>query len=811
MAAGRRVFEVWVGTLLAVALVLTALVVPAAPAAAQAFPACPTAFPVADVTPGLEAQGLTVSSGTTPEAFDVEVVDVLQDAIAPGVPLIVVETDSAALDAAGGIWAGMSGSPVYVDGQLLGAVGYGFSLGPSKLGGVTPAAAMLAVPNLPPRPDLAAADLEVPVSPQVRAAAIEDGVAASAAGSMAPLRVPVRVSGPRGAKLDRFTAALEDRYPGIEVVRGASGSGTGAASTEVVPGGNLGVSLSYGDYTAAGVGTVTTRCGDTITGFGHPMLWDGATRLGLHGASAVTVVRDSTLGPYKLANAGPVVGTIGQDRLAAVAGTVGTLPATTAITTSITNTDTGVTTPGRTDAVHPDDLFFPVLVHGWINYDAKVLDDWGFSGTSEVAWTIRGTRAGGAPFELTRSDRHADRYDLSTESLVGVAAAAQQLLDNPFERVRVTEVDYQASAGSPYRADTIVSSGVRVRVDGGEPQRLNELYLEAGSQLSFSVPLRRFQDAANNRTVTIDLTVPQDVAGYGELVLSGGSSVDDPFECLWDPEYCAQADGDSFEGLIEAIEDAPRQDELTATLLLWPDEFGSETSDEPEDDGTVVVRARRQLDTVVRGEAYGSVVVDPPFVGDPCDDDLELPFPDVSPTSAHRDAIACAALLGIVKGTAEVPPRFLPERSVRRDQAAAMLARTLDLGPRELPDVDRATFDDVRGSTHERDVARLAAAGIVNGRNPRTFDPLGDVTREQMASMVVRSLRWSTGLDLEPEDGPYFDDVLGGVHADNVDVGYELGLWQGDGRGRFRPRASTRRDQLATMVVNLLRVEQPWG
>jgi hypothetical protein len=94
---------------------LLALGLLAAPAAGQAAPAdpCPAAVPVSQVTAGLTGTGYTVSSGTTPEPFTARVIGVLEDGIAPGLDMSIVETDSPAIRAVGGIWFGMSGSPVY--------------------------------------------------------------------------------------------------------------------------------------------------------------------------------------------------------------------------------------------------------------------------------------------------------------------------------------------------------------------------------------------------------------------------------------------------------------------------------------------------------------------------------------------------------------------------------------------------------------------------------------------------------------------------------------------------------------------------
>ena len=89
------------------------------------------------------------SHGTTAESFDVEVLGVLENGIAPGRDMIIVDTSSPAIDAAGGIWAGISGSPVYIGGQFAGTVSYGLTFGPSSIAGLTPAEDVAALVDLP--------------------------------------------------------------------------------------------------------------------------------------------------------------------------------------------------------------------------------------------------------------------------------------------------------------------------------------------------------------------------------------------------------------------------------------------------------------------------------------------------------------------------------------------------------------------------------------------------------------------------------------------------------------------------------------
>ena len=792
----RILFGVSLFALVAVSVGLEPTPALAQPAHVASATNCPATLPVSQIRTGDTGYGLTVSRGNTPEPFDVRVIDVLSDAIAPGIPLIVVEVDSPEITRVGGIWSGMSGSPVYIGGKLIGAVGYGFSFGPSKLGGVTPAAAMLAVPD---RPALSAASLpqEIELSGQVQSLARTEGFTTAQARSMGQLQVPVGVSGLSGEKFTRFADAFERANPNTTVFRSTGGTATAAAAGTIVAGGNLAVSLSYGDFSAVGVGTATTVCNGVVTGFGHPLIYDGATRMGMHSANAVRIVDDSVFGPYKLANAGPPVGTIDQDRLAAVAGRLGPLPATTAVTSRITNADTGRTTVGRTDSVTPNQLFASVLIHGWVNYDYLVFDDWGFAGTSEVAWTMRGLRADGTPWSVTRNNRHASRYDLSSESLFEAAVTAQMLEDNPFEDVEVTDIDYRASAGSPYAAYDIVAGDVTVSTDGSvfTSARLG-VSPAPGGTLTVRVPLRQHRGAVE--TVEVELDIPNTASGWGSLVVGNPQEGDgDIFDCLYDPDYCQGPVADDFGDLLEGITSRGRSDDLSVSLLLFPDfdedgEFGP-GFDEPI---PPVASASVRLDEVVRGRAEFSASVEG---GDACPVPSELPFMDVEPWSMHAGSIGCAFTLGLVRGVSSDPPLFDPARPVRRDAAATMIANLLDQGPRTLPASASSDFTDLRGNVHRSSIERLAAVGIISGRTPTSYAPNEPVTREQLASLLVAAVEWAGDTEITA-GGSYFDDVSPS-HAASVDAAFELGLLRGYDDGMFRGRADTRRDQMATVLV----------
>ena len=145
----RRVLGTRPGSLIAVglttAVAAVAGIAPHAAAPAAADPGtCVSAFPTDSLVTDQEVTGLTVTRGTEPESFGGTYLDTLEDGIAPGVDMIIANLDSDAIRA-NGIWQGMSGSPVYdpATGDLIGAVSYGLSMGPSTIAGITPASEML--------------------------------------------------------------------------------------------------------------------------------------------------------------------------------------------------------------------------------------------------------------------------------------------------------------------------------------------------------------------------------------------------------------------------------------------------------------------------------------------------------------------------------------------------------------------------------------------------------------------------------------------------------------------------------------------
>ena len=163
---------------------------------------CDTATPVASLLAGDPVHGLTVSSGTTPTAFTGSVLGVLNDGIEPGVDMVMMKLTSPTITDVGGIWEGMSGSPVYAaDGSLIGAVAYTLSFGATPIAGITPWEDMQTYAGHDPAP----LRVDVPAAAARTIAAHSAVTKAQASAGFRELKTPTVLSGLGPRALERAT------------------------------------------------------------------------------------------------------------------------------------------------------------------------------------------------------------------------------------------------------------------------------------------------------------------------------------------------------------------------------------------------------------------------------------------------------------------------------------------------------------------------------------------------------------------------------------------------------------------------------
>ncbi len=596
------------GTVAVLVGALTGGLTPYASAAPAPTPPgeCPAVAPTASVRAGTTGTGWTVVTGRTPQPFGVDVLGVLADGIAPGRDLVMVKVfdlpGQHVVDQGGGIWAGMSGSPVYVDGRLVGAVSYGFTLAPSPLGGMTPAADMLSDLSSDDAPDPLRA--KVPLSTKARAALAAEARVAAPRGSLAPVPTPLGVSGLRADRLERLQRDVEGA--GLPLSVHAAGRATAPAAAAAptarpVAGGNFVGAVAYGDVTFAGTGTTTYVCGDRALAFGHPLTGAGATTFGANDADSLAIVEDTTIGSFKMANVGPLFGTLDQDRTVGVRADLTAAPATTPVTTHVRNLDLGRERTGASQ-VTDQSYLAEVAAYGSLANLDRVFDEAG-DGRASTHWTIRGTRAGGRAFTLERSNRWASRGDLTEAPALEVAYAVDSLVNNDFEPVTISAVDLDADVTTSFDQLHVVKVGVAV--NGGSYTSPKTLRVKAGARLKVRVTLKRYRSASTITTVA-NLRVPRGASGEsGVLSALGGLSTEpdpgngdeggsDSSGCLLDGSGCDNGQEGSLDDVISATRSAPRNDDVLAQLSL----DSEDAQDSGSGSATVTAKVRQKFTVV---------------------------------------------------------------------------------------------------------------------------------------------------------------------------------------------------------------------
>ena len=292
-----------------------------------------------EITPAMKGYGRTVFSGKQIESFDVEVLGVLKKWEA-GNDMILIKMAGGPLERTG-IIAGMSGSPVYIDDKLVGAVSHGWSYSKDAIAGVTPIRAMMDVLEIDRRnrnsaptgndnvwsTSLNKQDPSVVAKLELYGLLHEDELFESANSQhpyildLVPIQTPLIVSGfdhqslarisPLFGKIGRFSLHSSSGEDGVPV-----------DLNNFMPGSAVAVEIIRGDLSASAIGTVTYRDGNDILAFGHPIIQIGNTDLPMATAVVHTVLASQDTST-KMASPGQIIGRITQDRRSAIAGKIG--------------------------------------------------------------------------------------------------------------------------------------------------------------------------------------------------------------------------------------------------------------------------------------------------------------------------------------------------------------------------------------------------------------------------------------------------------------------------------------------------------
>ena len=345
----------------------------------SSLPAQTVMMPVDSVRPGMHGIGVTVFAGTERTQFSVEILGVLQNSIGPRRHLILARLKGGPL-ADSGVIQGMSGSPVYIDDQLVGAVSYSLgSFSKDTIAGITPIGEMLRA-DIAPSPDAVRSLplLSLPLSTDTLTALTSNelppsipfeansrelealGVSIpSFMGRLQPIPTPVTLSGFTRQAFDH----LAPMFHSTGMVRVAGGAlsrrSQPSSSSPLEPGDPIGVGLIQGDLSMAGTGTVTYVDGNRVYAFGHPFYNAGPSKFPMTRAYVHTVLPSQALSS-RITSIGETVGTIDQDRSTGISGALGIGPPLVPVHVELKTLDRN-RTKSFDFAVVADDLFTPFL------------------------------------------------------------------------------------------------------------------------------------------------------------------------------------------------------------------------------------------------------------------------------------------------------------------------------------------------------------------------------------------------------------------------------------------------------------------
>lgn len=434
-------------------------------------------MPVRDIQPGMQGIGKTVISGDTIEEFNVEILGV-SGTQATGYN-IFARLYGDLIDKTGGVAQGMSGSPVYVDGRLVGAVAFGKTFNDPHYCFLTPIGRMLPL---------------LDEQRSVPADWLPKGTALMA-----------------GGFTEYGLEYLQEKIAPFGLTAVGAG-GTAQESKKVLePGSSVGAALMQGDMSLGALGTVTwTDDKGNVLAFGHSFMQRGESSFFMTKAWVLGVIPNLQSG-YKVGNIGEPVGSITQDRSTGIGGSLGALPKTIPLFVTANDSDRGLTSNVRVRLVEDEQLVPSIVDAVVVNTVSKTVDRAG-GGTAKLRFHITGVDSKKNIIEIQRENMFYANEALLKNLNQELSEAMTILMQNKFEPVQLYGIDVEAEVSAQVQVAEVF--GVRAPAAAVKP----------GARVPITVTLKPYR--GEEFTETVYFTVPKDHPG-GKLALNvrGGSSM----------------------------------------------------------------------------------------------------------------------------------------------------------------------------------------------------------------------------------------------------------------------------------------------
>jgi hypothetical protein len=499
-----------------IALMLGSIAAPALRAATDQ----PPILPLEQVKPGMRGVAYTIFAGDKIEPFDVEVIGILPNLMGPKQSIILVQLHGEKAEHTG-VVAGMSGSPVYVDGKLMGALSLKFGVFVKEpLAGVTPIEDVLSIPT---------GDSATPKTLSVRSAVTQSerypvpekwaqAAGASGAAFLEPIEAPLVFSGFAPATLRQYA----NEWAPYGMVAAAGGTAPAASDdAKVVPGDMVSMLLVQGDISMSAACTVTAVTEDRVYACGHPLFGLGASNMPLARGRTLTTLA-SDFNSTKIVNAGGVIGTLTEDRLTAVMGRIGPTP-------QMIPVDLTVVTPAGEKQFHSEMISNPKLtplLMGIIAFNGLTQNTaYGEGSTMKLSGNI--DINGHSPVSLEDMYAPTDQFvPDGTFVASSVQTTFTRIFSNPYEMPKINKVSLRVESIPERRVASILNAWSEMsEAQPGDPVTIKVLLRPyRGEPMIRDVPITIPAQVNRGSTLRVQVSdadslnrIPNLVAAQGRL------------------------------------------------------------------------------------------------------------------------------------------------------------------------------------------------------------------------------------------------------------------------------------------------------
>lgn len=486
-------------------------------------------MPIKDLQPGMQGVGKTVIQGDTIEEFNVEILGV--SGTETSGYSIFVRLYGPLIEKTGGVAQGMSGSPVYVDGRLVGAVAFGKTFNDPHYCFLTPIGNMLKLIDEPA------------VKPH----------------NWLPKGTSLMAGGFTPFGLEYLQEKLTPL--GLDAMGAGSAGGVGS-SKALEPGSAVGAAIMQGDLTLGALGTVTwTDAQGKILAFGHPFMQRGNSNFFMNKAWVLGCIPNMQ-SSYKVGNIGEAIGTFTQDRASGIGGAVGKLPETIPVHVTCSDLTRGLNNSTRVQIIDDEQLVPAIVDAAVINSISKTVDRNG-GGTAKMHFTVTGVDSNGKQLKLDRENMYYSNQGLLKNLNLELVEAVNTLMQNKLDKVNIYGISVEAEVSEEVQVAEITNAVVKERK------------VKAGAKVPVSVIMKPYR--GKEFTEIVYFAVPKDHPG-GQLVLNvrGGSSMAWIINTLRKqkeeglPTAQKQEQRRSLADYVKSVNDADKNNELIIDIAALP-------------------------------------------------------------------------------------------------------------------------------------------------------------------------------------------------------------------------------------------------